>query len=309
MRFDPTGGDGGGARRKETLSLPIGEFEIARLAREFVLDCVNLVAGAIQADHVSTLLFMATLHANIRHITHDPDLAERLGGGAPPDSERRPVSLYSLARTYHLSYETARRHLHKLVGQGLIERTQDQGLIVPTRALLGPEVAHVVTRNELRTRRFFHRLNGAAGEGVLLPLSTGTMRLQISRLTTEYFLTFLRISSEAVSHDLVTTLVFLALLQAITEQHPVMGGTQLVPTTSVFAAARQLHLPYETTRRHVAKLIAAGLCAKAEDGKIRLSVDIKDHPGSGDYLGATIVETCRLAANLTQAGMDLELRA
>jgi DNA-binding transcriptional ArsR family regulator len=307
VRYDPNGGEVSAARQ-DALSLPIGEFEIARLAREFVLDCVNLVAGAIDADHVSTLLFMATLHANIRHITHDPDLAERLGGQAPPDSERRPVSLYSLARTYHLSYETARRHLHKLIDSGLVERAQDQGLIVPTRALMGSEVTDVVNRNEIRTRRFFRQLNGADAESKLLPLSTGTMRRQISRLTTEYFLTFLRISSEAVSHDLVTTLVFLALLQAITEQHPVMGGTNPVPTASVFAAARQLSLPYETARRHVAKLIAAGLCAKAPDGKIRLSSDLKSHPQSDDYLGATIVETCRLAANLTQAGMDLELR-
>lgn len=292
----------------DAYSLPIGEFEIARLAREFVLDCVNLVAGALKADHVSTLLFMATLHANVRHITHDPDMVQRMGGGAPPDSERRPVSLYSLARTYHLSYETARRHLQKLIEQGWIERAQDQGLVVPTRALLGPEVSDVVTRNELRTRRFFRQLNGGDSEAPPLPPSTGVMRRQISRLTTEYFLIFLRISSEAVSHDLVTTLVFLALLQAITEQHPVMGGTNLVPTTSVLAAARQLNLPYETTRRHVAKLIAAGLCAKADDGKIRLSADLKSHPQSDDYLGATIVETCRLAANLNQAGVDLDMR-
>ncbi|WP_304176824.1 hypothetical protein [Phenylobacterium aquaticum] len=308
MRYEPSG-PGHGAARGGAFSLPIGDVEIARLAREFVLDCVNLVAGAIQADHVSTLLFMAIMHANIRHITHDPALAERLGGGAPPDSERRPVSLYSLARAYHLSYETARRHLRQLIDAGLVERASDQGLIVPTRALLGPEVSNVVTRNELRTRRFFRQLNGMTSEGVLLPLSTGTLRRQVSRLTTEYFLVFLRISSEAVSHDLVTTLVFLALLQAITEQHPVMGGRELIPTTSVYAAARQLHLPYETTRRHVGKLIAAGLCARADDGKIRLAADIRQHPQSEGYLGATIVETCRLAESLTLAGLDLELEA
>ncbi|WP_304165073.1 hypothetical protein [Phenylobacterium aquaticum] len=308
MRYEPSG-PGHGAARGGAFSLPIGDVEIARLAREFVLDCVNLVAGAIQADHVSTLLFMAIMHANIRHITHDPALAERLGGGAPPDSERRPVSLYSLARAYHLSYETARRHLRQLIDAGLVERASDQGLIVPTRALLGPEVSNVVTRNELRTRRFFRQLNGMTSEGVLLPLSTGTLRRQVSRLTTEYFLVFLRISSEAVSHDLVTTLVFLALLQAITEQHPVMGGRELIPTTSVYAAARQLHLPYETTRRHVGKLITAGLCARADDGKIRLAADIRQHPQSEGYLGATIVETCRLAESLTLAGLDLELEA
>ncbi|OIQ75552.1 hypothetical protein GALL_427760 [mine drainage metagenome] len=54
------------------------------------------------------------------------------------------------------------------------------------------------------------------------------------------------------------------------------------------------------------KLIAAGLCAKAADGRIRLSADLRNHPRSDGYLDQTIIETRRLAENLTLAGMDLE---
>lgn len=280
--------------------LAVGEYETARLARQYVLDCVNLVARAIQADHVTTLLFLATVTANIAHITHNPTLADSLGGQTPGDDQRRPVSLYALARSYHLSYETARRHLKKLMDAGLVVRAADQGLLVPAAVLTGPAVTEIVLRHHELTQAFLLALKGgrtADTRPILTP------RLQAARITTEYFLNFLRISAEVISKDLVTTLVCLAITQALTEQHPVMGGDKDQPSTTVLAAAKMLNLPYETTRRHAHKLIQLGFCERAETGKIRLAGDLKDRRSTADYLAATIRETVRLAERLRAADL------
>lgn len=296
-----TGSEGGMNRPadKVTLSaasvLRVGEYETARLARKYALDCVNLVARAIQMDHVSTLLFLATVSSNIAHITHDPGLAEQLDDRTPTDDDRRPVSLYALARAYHLSYETARRHMKKLMEAGLVVRTADQGLIVPTPVLDNPTVVQVVLQHHELTRTFLLALRGEAADSTAPVL---TPRLQAARLTTEYFLTFLRISAETISRDLVTTLVCLAITQNLTEQHPVMGGTQENPSTTVLGAAKMLNLPYETTRRHAHKLIRLGFCERAETGKIRLAANLKAREATRAYLATTIAETVRLAERL-----------
>ena len=274
---------------------PVGEYETARLARKYVLDCVTLVARAIQMDHVSTLLFLATVTANVAHITRNAELAKSLGDLPPGTDLRRPVSLYAVARDYHLSYETARRHLKKLMDAGLIVRAGEQGLLVPAPVLDGPVVRGVVLKHHELTRDFLMALQGADGAGAPPIL---TPRLQAARITTEYFLTFLKVSAETISKDLITTLVCLAIIQALTEQHPVMGGQDDNPSTTVLGAARMLNLPYETARRHAHKLIRLGFCERAETGKIRLAADLKARDSTRDYLAATVADTIRLAERL-----------
>ena len=281
-------------------ALGVGEFETARLARKYVLDCVNLVAQTIQQDHVTTLLFLATVTANISHVTHNAVLADSLGDQVPADDQRQPVSLYALARTYHLSYETARRHLKKLMEAGLVVRAPVQGLRVPAAVLTGPAVADIVLRHHELTRAFLLALQGkdARGEPPIM-----TPRLQAARITTEYFLTFLRVSAGTSSKGRVPALVCLAITRALTEQHPVMGGDQERPSTTVLAAARMLNLPYETARRHAHKLIRLGFCERAETGKIRLGEALKPRASTRAYLAVTVAETIRLAQRLRPADL------
>ncbi len=95
------------------------------------------------------------------------------------------------------------------------------------------------------------------------------------RLSAEYMLRNVEVVSEAADGDLMGGLIFAAILQANVRpisNDPKLGKTygqldtippdELRWPVSVNALAESLKIPYETTRRHVNKLIKEGFCVK-----------------------------------------------
>jgi hypothetical protein len=95
------------------------------------------------------------------------------------------------------------------------------------------------------------------------------------RLSAEYMLRNVEVLSEAADGDLMGGLIFSAILQANVRpiaNDPKLGKTygqlDTIPPdemrwpVSVNALAESLKIPYETTRRHVNKLIKDGFCVK-----------------------------------------------
>ena len=95
------------------------------------------------------------------------------------------------------------------------------------------------------------------------------------RLSAEYMLRNVEVVSEAADGDLMGGLIFAAILQA--NVRPIANDPKLgkaygqldtIPPddmrwpVSVNALAESLKIPYETTRRHVNKLIKDGFCVK-----------------------------------------------
>jgi hypothetical protein len=87
--------------------------------------------------------------------------------------------------------------------------------------------------------------------------------------------------ARVIDPNFVTVLVFLEIARIntsqimttrqIAERHLAIGETPSDSTrlpVSVYALARDLRIPYETLRRHVTKLKAAGLCIAVADGLI-----------------------------------------
>lgn len=111
-------------------------------------------------------------------------------------------------------------------------------------------------------------------------MSTPDVRRQSCRYGSNYIIDVAKVVAEALDRNFVTALVFLAVTRAnvsaitaaeVAHQRP--EGADLPPDAqrlpvSVYAIARDLRLPYETARRHVGKLKAAGRCAPVGDGLI-----------------------------------------
>jgi len=95
------------------------------------------------------------------------------------------------------------------------------------------------------------------------------------RLASNYLLRNVEVMSEAAEGDLMAGLIFSAIVQANVRpisNDPKLGKTygqmdaippdELRSPISVNALAESLRIPYETTRRHVNKLIKLGFCVK-----------------------------------------------
>ncbi|HEX4198258.1 MAG TPA: hypothetical protein VHZ26_12525 [Caulobacteraceae bacterium] len=143
-------------------------------------------------------------------------------------------------------------------------------------------------------------------------------RLRISlRLGTEYFLRSMQLLVEFVGGDLLTALVFMAVvsanvahLNADGPDGPLHADSDDPPPdalrkpVSVLALSGSLNLPYETTRRHAAKLLKAGQCERVAGGLI-VPVRVLVSERHDQVLRANMTNLRRLFRALTKAGVDL----
>jgi hypothetical protein len=146
----------------------------------------------------------------------------------------------------------------------------------------------------------------------------GADRFRLSvRLATEYFLRSMQLLVEFVDGDLVTALVFLAIISAnVTHlnadrpEGPLHADIDDVPPdearkpVSVLALAGSLGLPYETTRRHVAKLLGSGQCERVAGGLI-VPARVLLSERHTEVLRANLTNLRRLFRALNKAGVDL----
>lgn len=100
----------------------------ARLAGEFFVRGVEIVARAHGGDLLRGIIFTAIAVAN-------SESAPVTGGG-----ERRPVSVMAIAHSIGVPYETTRRYVNLLVGEGLCVRDGRRGVLVADHAFETPEM-------------------------------------------------------------------------------------------------------------------------------------------------------------------------
>ncbi len=98
----------------------------ARLAGEFFVRGVEIVARAHDGDLLRGIIFTAIAVAN-------GEAAPVTGGG-----DLRPVSVMSISHSIGVPYETTRRYVNILVAEGLCTREGRRGVIVCDHALRSP---------------------------------------------------------------------------------------------------------------------------------------------------------------------------
>lgn len=99
-----------------------------RVAANFLLD--QLVAGieAHDGDVLSLLVLAALGSGNCAHLPADSFATLE---SAPPDRERRPLTVRQVAQSLGQPYETVRRRFVELEAAGLVIRRGRSGFIVP----------------------------------------------------------------------------------------------------------------------------------------------------------------------------------
>ncbi len=112
----------------ETPAENVRDHEVAaRLAGEFFIRGVEILARAHEGDLLKGIIFTAIAVAN--------------GETAPVDggpAELRPVSVMSIASSIGVPYETTRRYVNMLVAGGLCVRMGRRGVVVTEGAFQTP---------------------------------------------------------------------------------------------------------------------------------------------------------------------------
>ena len=135
----------------------------ARLAQwatiQLVMETFDLLSRVIDSDTVGGFIFLGIAAANTRHLRPGSPEAQAYAdtGTVVPDSMRRGISVHALSHEVNLPYETTRRHVQKLIQEGLCLRRAD-GIIVPAAALSSPRMLSVVDRNLANVYRFIDEL-------------------------------------------------------------------------------------------------------------------------------------------------------
>jgi hypothetical protein len=144
---------------------------VSRICNEFFLDSAIGVSEFFKGELLTGLVFMAILRENVRHIDHGSPEAKTYGSlsSPPADEVREPVTIYVIAKVLGLTYETARRHVKRLVDDGYCLRLE-RGLVVPAEVLLKPDMIRASHRN---LAAFNTLLHNAVRAGVVEEVGAG----------------------------------------------------------------------------------------------------------------------------------------
>jgi hypothetical protein len=121
---------------------------IARSTNRFHLRTAEILADAADGDLVRGIVFLGVIQANIQALNTDLDLSLQYAGvdDIPPDALRRPISVYALAQSLDLPYETTRRYVQKLIEDGRCLR-EPSGIVVTGAVLAQPAMIAALERN------------------------------------------------------------------------------------------------------------------------------------------------------------------
>ena len=136
-----------------------------------------------------------------------------------------------------------------------------------------------------------------------------------ARLTADYVLRSLQLVIGLANGEFLTGVIAMAVSQANVAHLIQPEGTVRDPApgsvpdaarrpVSVLAISQSLGLPYETTRRHIEKLVKAGYCVRVQKGVI-VPAGSMDTEGHREMLATNLTNLRRLFRGLRSAGVDL----
>lgn len=126
-----------------------------RVGANFLLD--QLVAGleAHNGDLLSVLVLAALDSGNCAHLPADQFATL---DHAPPDRERRPLTVRQVAQSLGQPYETVRRRFVELEAAGLVARRGRSGFIVPAAADSSQQRVEAARRTHGKVQRMVKAL-------------------------------------------------------------------------------------------------------------------------------------------------------
>ena len=131
---------------------------VGRLSAAYLLRTVGLLAETY-GDIRTGILAQTIVVANTAHLDTRAGDGRRYAGvdENPPDALRRPISVARLAESLGRPFETERRHVQRLIDEGVCVRVPG-GLIVPGAVLEAPPAVRAMLANVGYVRRLLRDL-------------------------------------------------------------------------------------------------------------------------------------------------------
>ena len=231
---------------------------IGRVSAEFLLRGFEVV-GRAGDDILGGMIVMTMLG--------DALVDERADG---------PISIRELARRLDLPFETVRRHVRKLVQQGICH-AKDGGVCLAPSRRRGARTNAILRKIYLESVRMLDGLRRIKVGSYKPPKSSsytsrhphGEQAIVVVAAI-RVLLAALKALRVAFDGDLMSGLVFTAIRTAnvkhITNEAPA-ANRDILPDAdrrpvSILAISNSMALPYESIRRHTRKLIEQGKCVR-----------------------------------------------
>ena len=265
-------------------SSPTDGSSPVRLLARIIVDTVsggsNAWSSAFKGDLYEACVWLALDLANLEPIFSNDKVLQRFLKGEFNDEDRRPISVRGLGGSLGFDDETTRRHVKRLVSEGLCEHRAD-GMIVTSAVYDRPEIQ----RASITSLRMLVKLIQGLEKWGALPrkpdrlavvgdidefgrgTATRAQRLCIM-LFSEYVFKFSIEHIRIFDNNIITMTVFLDVLREnnipfledddlaiqYSRIDTLIPDTLRLPT-SARAISRRLGFPPETVRRHVKKLM------------------------------------------------------
>lgn len=142
--------------------IPPGRDASIRASEGYFVQLVKLMSELTDGDILKGILFVTIVHANTEIIRRMDANAHAfaVANTMAPDEMRQPVSVYALAKSLGLPYETTRRYVAKLIEDGLCIKVADKsGIIVPSSVLSSPRVVTLSNRHYAQIMKFVGMTN------------------------------------------------------------------------------------------------------------------------------------------------------
>ncbi len=135
---------------------------VDRLATEHFLRSARGLGDQAGRDLFKALTLRAIVAANIGHIDQQPETSARYAAldQVPPDDLVRPVSVLAIAGSLGLPYETTRRYVAALIGEGACRRVKG-GIVASPATLVGPDAEQAMLASLANVRRLVRALKRA----------------------------------------------------------------------------------------------------------------------------------------------------
>lgn len=232
-------------------------YTIGRISTEFFLRGFEVI-GRAHDDVLGGMIIMTML---------GDTLAAHAGN--------KPAGVRELARRLDAPFETVRRQVHKLVRKGAC-RVEDGGVCLASTTLRSPRTNAMLRKIHLEAVRMLDGLRRIKIGHFKPPRSSDAPRtlnkeqVVIVVASIRVLLAALKVLRDFFGGDLMTGLVFTAIRAAnvkhITNTAP-GANRDILPDSdrrpvSMMAISNSMMLPYETVRRHTAKLMKQGKCVR-----------------------------------------------
>lgn len=232
-------------------------YAIGRISTEFFLRGFEVI-GQAHEDVLGGMIIMTML-----------------GDALVDGRAKEPIGIRELARRLDTPFETVRRQVHKLVRGGAC-RMEDAGICLGPATLRSPRTNAMLRKIYLEAVRMLDVLRRIKVGHFKPPRSTDAPRslnkeqVVIVLASIRVLLAAMKVLRDFFDGDLTTGLVFTAIRAAnvkhITNIAP-GANRDILPDSdrrpvSMMAISNSMKLPYETIRRHTAKLMKQGKCVR-----------------------------------------------